>query len=181
MQTKYVSTADTAKLVRQSLKEAFPGTKFSVQSDVYSGGASISIRWVDGPTTRQVDDVISVFQGGYFDSMTDYKGSVYAKDTEGNRISFGADFIFTNREYSDSVLQSAIETVWERYPDFMPGEAPTPEQYRKGDYENVWFHNADTRAYVHRELVDLSLTETLPSKTADSYTYAGDDGYRRCA
>ena len=41
--TKYFTCAETAKLIRQSLKEAFPGVKFSVRSSTYSGGASIDV------------------------------------------------------------------------------------------------------------------------------------------
>ena len=75
--TKYLSCADTAKLVRKALKEAFPGVKFSVRSDTYSGGASIRVRWVDGPADCQVEPVVSAFQGGYFDAATDYFTAVY--------------------------------------------------------------------------------------------------------
>jgi len=48
-ETVYVSVAETAKLVRAALKAAFPGITFSVRSKSYSMGASISVRWTDGP------------------------------------------------------------------------------------------------------------------------------------
>jgi len=35
------------------LKESFPGIKFSVKSSTYSMGASIRIRWLDGPNTKR--------------------------------------------------------------------------------------------------------------------------------
>lgn len=38
MSNKYISCKDTAVMMRKALKEAFPGVKFSVRSDVYSGG-----------------------------------------------------------------------------------------------------------------------------------------------
>lgn len=47
MSREYISCADTAKLIRQAIKEAFPGVKFSVRSSVYSGGASITVEWLD--------------------------------------------------------------------------------------------------------------------------------------
>lgn len=43
MATKYLSCAETAKLIRQALKEAFPDMKFGVRSKTYSGGASIDV------------------------------------------------------------------------------------------------------------------------------------------
>lgn len=38
--TQYMTTAETAKMVRRALGEAFPGVKFSVRSKTYAGGSS---------------------------------------------------------------------------------------------------------------------------------------------
>ena len=64
---EYLSCADTAKLIRAALKESFPGVKFSVRSSVYSGGASININYVDGPSYEQVKAVAGMFEGSYFE------------------------------------------------------------------------------------------------------------------
>src|SRR5215510_11014328 len=71
MTTRYLSCAETAKLVRKALKVAFPRVTFSVRSKTYSGGASITVGWVDGPTSKQVDEVVGVYGGGGFDGMID--------------------------------------------------------------------------------------------------------------
>jgi hypothetical protein len=68
-----LDVTETAKLIRAQLKNAFPGQKFRVRSDRYAGGSSINIDWVDGPTTKQVDDVVRIFSGATFDSMIDLK------------------------------------------------------------------------------------------------------------
>jgi hypothetical protein len=47
MRDQYVSAAQTAKLVRVALKQAFPATKFSVRTSTYAGGASVRVR-MDG-------------------------------------------------------------------------------------------------------------------------------------
>src|SRR5438105_5067216 len=65
--------ADTAKLVRAALGETFKGTRFSVRSSTYSGGASIDVRWTDGPTGEQVDAVAQLYAGATFDGMIDLK------------------------------------------------------------------------------------------------------------
>lgn len=93
----YLTCAETAKLVRQVLKLAFPDTKFSVRSKVYSGGASIWIRWADGPSANTVKSAVSLFEGATFDAMRDLK-EFRTFDFNGERISFGADFIFCIRE-----------------------------------------------------------------------------------
>ena len=66
-----ISRTETAKLIRKSLKKAFPGVKFSVRSTSYSGGGSIDTTWVDGPTETQVKEIIFAYDGKGFDGMID--------------------------------------------------------------------------------------------------------------
>ena len=51
---RWVSCKDTAKAVRRAIKTQWPRVKFSVRSSVYSGGASIDVRWTDGPAGRRL-------------------------------------------------------------------------------------------------------------------------------
>ena len=71
MQTHYIAVAETAKLIRNALKRAFPGVTFSVKSKNYAGGCSVDVRWTDGPTTAEVEAVAQMFQGRRFDGMID--------------------------------------------------------------------------------------------------------------
>ncbi len=70
-QVRYLSCAETAKLVRAALKKNFLGVKFSVRSDVYSMGASIDIRWVLGPTIKEVDAIAGQYASADFDGSID--------------------------------------------------------------------------------------------------------------
>ena len=100
---KYISVVDTAKLIRAALKESFAGVKFSVKSSSYAGGASINISYVDGPTSKQVEYVISVFEGSYFDGMQDYKGQNYA-NLDGEEVKEVQDLISkSNKEIMKSI------------------------------------------------------------------------------
>lgn len=129
-ETTYLSCAETAKLVRKALRAEFPGIKFSVRSKTYSGGASINVGWIDGPTIKQIDTVTGPYTGGRFDGMIDMAYGVqswllpdgsaafaHSPGTGGQRgsdpgydyekphpdaelVHFGADFIFSNRRYS---------------------------------------------------------------------------------
>lgn len=142
---EYLSCADTAKLVRQSLKREWPATKFSVRSHTYAGGASIDIHWTDGPTAEQVDAIAGGFGGGRFDGMIDLAtnhvswleedGSAHiAHDagTVGSRgvhdeiiesprtggarlVHFGADYVFTNRDVSPALVAQCAELVERGY------------------------------------------------------------------
>jgi hypothetical protein len=99
METKYLSCAETAKLVRTALKKNFPGVKFSVRSSIYSGGASIDVSWVLGPTTKEVDVVAGQYASADFDGSIDMEthydhwllpdGSAVVKHSPGTEGSMG--------------------------------------------------------------------------------------------
>lgn len=101
-----------AKNMRIELKAAFPGVKFAVRSERYSGGDSINVGWTDGPTSEQVESIIKRYQGGSFDGMTD----CYNYERDAWTDAFGdAKYVFANRNYSDKAIESAIRTVKAKY------------------------------------------------------------------
>lgn len=138
MKTTYLSTAETAKLIRAALKRAFPRIKFSVRSSNYSGGSSITVGWKDGPATVAVDAVVKQYSGADFDGSIDLKtgyscwllpdGSAVIASHEGTSnsgghipavrqwmphpeaklVRFGADFVFTTRDMSADLLRRAV-------------------------------------------------------------------------
>lgn len=176
MSRKYLSCAETAKLVRQSLKESFPSVKFSVRSDTYAGGASIRVNWIDGPTSDQVEAVVGVFAGSYFDGSIDYQGGVYAM-LDGVPVRFGANFIFCNREYSDAMLARTLGRVART----LGGMAlPTVADYRTGRLHS-WQQSGgcDVSGEVHHALARHTCTLTGKSKTAGRAFVTHDDGYSR--
>lgn len=90
---------ETAKKIRAALKVNFPNTKFSVRTDVYSGGSSVNVSWTDLPLVDEVETVVNRFKSGSFDGMTDmYETTGYIID--GKRY-VGAKYIFTSRKLSD--------------------------------------------------------------------------------
>lgn len=107
--TRYLSCAETAKLIRPALKSSFPGVKFSVRSSTYAGGASISVSWTDGPNVADVEGVAKRYAGATFDGMTDMKSyhqDLLSTDDGAELVSFGADFVFCTRDYSTGFLAS---------------------------------------------------------------------------
>ena len=62
MITRYLTAVETAKLIRAALKEAFPGVKFSVRTDV----TTIDVRWTNGPVGSAVDAVVNPFRAREF-------------------------------------------------------------------------------------------------------------------
>lgn len=68
---EWIETADLAKLIRRAVKLAFPGVKFAVRSNKYSGGSSVVVEWTGGPLRHDVEAVACLFQGVTFDGMDD--------------------------------------------------------------------------------------------------------------
>lgn len=172
MSKQYLSCAETAKLVRAALKESFPGVKFSVRSSVYSGGASINVNYVDGPTYDQVKAVVGMFEGSYFDGMTDYKGSNYGS-LDGQEVRFGADFIFVNRSFSVGLFTDLVADACKYYGYAMPAIA---EGYNGGAYiaDNIGY---ETNRRIMAKVSEYSADDAAESATLKRVAFLGDDGY----
>jgi hypothetical protein len=141
MTTKYLSAAETAKLVRSALKEAFPSIKFSVRSKTYSGGASVDVHWIDGPTAPQVEAIAKQYEGATFDGMTDCK-SYHEATLDGERVHFGADFIFCTRDDSEAAIAGAIRRVCQRF-GVAGDQADMLAKYKRGELWNVTVAGVD--------------------------------------
>lgn len=183
---KYFTCAETAKLVRKALKEAFPGVKFGVRSSTYSGGASISVQWIDGPNEAQVNDVAGKFKGAYFDSMIDYQGSVYHM-MDGLQVRMGADYIHLRRDYSDGSVGRAIATVYRKFRHHFDAEGipcPTIERFQRGELWGVRLprlHSTGLESVQHEVNAILwkhsDRLRVCKSATASSVFVTHDDGY----
>lgn len=126
---KYIDTADVAKLVRDELKQKFPSVKFSVRSKRYSGGSSIDVSWIDGPTSKQVRAITQHFAGASFDGMVDLK-EYHDTEHNGETVHFGADYVFDSREYSREFTQTVAAIVANEY----GVDCPVLNQYDWFDY-----------------------------------------------
>lgn len=188
MATKYLTCAETAKLIRQSLAEAFKGVKFSVRSRTSSAGASICVRWTDGPNAAQVEAITGGFKPAYFDSLIDYQGSIYHM-MDGQQVCFGADHISTVHEHSDAAVQSAIDRVYRRYKsnfDENGLRTPSVDQFREGELYRVYLAGMDwdgassVQTLIHAMLAKQSdRLKVTRSATASRKFVTHDDGYSR--
>lgn len=106
----YIEAPEIAKLIRADLKVAFPGVKFSVRSSRYSMGSSVSVSWTDGPTTKQVDYAIALYDFCTYDAQEDYHGTADARMING-QLRKGSAHISTSREVSVSVAESVVKTL----------------------------------------------------------------------
>ena len=184
-ETKYLSCAETAKLVRAALKEAFPGVKFSVKSSTYAGGASINVAYTDGPSASQVEGITNAFQGSYFDGMTDYKGSNY-NTLDGQSVRFGADFIFVNRKFTAPLLTGVVVDVCNKYGfdneilidgggeyfgAYIKAVGPNADSLARG------FAPQDIDRIIRKAASEYSMDDAAESATLARVAFLGDDGY----
>jgi len=131
------SAAETAQFIRTALKRAFPAVRFSVTSKTYSGGASVRVRWVDGPNDESVQAVVHRFAGASFDGMQDLKSYHDTTDATGQRVHYGADYVFTERRFSPAYLGKVAERVARYY------RLPAPAIH-VSDYDgSAWVDNRD--------------------------------------
>ena len=180
----YLSCAETAKMIRQVLKESFPGVKFSVKSSTYSMGASITVRYQDGPTADAVKSVVSIFEASYFDGMQDYKGQRYSA-IDGQEVRFGADYVFVNRSYSVEFLTVMARDVCQKYGmeiayDIL--DSQYSGAYIAGANAVVMPCGRYFPAAVGFACAEVSMKDALgatiqPSATLARITSLGDDGY----
>lgn len=169
-QPRYLTVAETAKVVRATLKKRYPAIKMSVRSKSYAGGASIHISWSDGPRAREVEAITEGFEGRSFDGMNDlaspqhswllpdgtaetayrpesHGGSVpgYVSDAphpDAELVHFGANYVFGNRHISmfDFREQRALECI--RKQCKCDGDPPNDR------FANDWVSNL-ARQMVH--------------------------------
>lgn len=180
-ETKYLSCAETAKLIRTALKSAFPGIKFSVKSKTYSMGASISIHWTDGPCGIAVDAIAGQFSGASFDGSIDLKtshtswlspdgtaivahdpgtvGSMGDRQPERNwmphpdaiQVRFGADYVFTTRRHSVGLLTRVRDRLAAKG---YPAEMVLikTSDYDGSGYFQIEASRADTRGFDYFQI-----------------------------
>lgn len=172
--------ARAAKLLRQMLKEAFPGTKFSVRPQSYAGGSSIRFSWENGPTTEQAKRFGDLLEGKYFDGMIDYAGYKYLT-FDGKDFS-SVSYVFEEREYSDEWILDAIAAVAFEY---GIKQLMTVAEFRMGKLYQIpvggctgWDSRWNAQTMI-REALSKRTEYEAPheSPTAARFGSRGDDGY----
>lgn len=141
--------------LRELLKRNFPGVKFSVRKSGSSD--TVDITWTDGPTRKMVDDIAGQFEGRRFNGMEDCEEIVSSDFTD----LFGSlGYVFTEREYSEEVMERTRIKVIEDYPLLADGK-----EHNRNEFEsikaseagiNYWF---SLDSVARHRLWDIDLTE----------------------
>ncbi len=97
-------SAKTAQAIRRELKENFPSVKFTVRSENFSMGDAVRIAWIDGPQTKQVEEITDKYQYGSFNGMED----IYEYSNRRDDIP-QAKYIQTSRDYSNETIKHVVD------------------------------------------------------------------------
>jgi len=127
--------AKTARMVKEALKECFPGIVFSVKSKNYSGGNSVTAYWTDGPTSGLVDVAINRFQAGDFDGMTDCYN--FRKERPDHPT---ARYVFATRTVSKSLAEYTLNYLKNvmRWDEFIDSPLSIVERWSDWSKSFVW-------------------------------------------
>jgi len=98
--------AQAANLIRKELKQKFVSTKFTVNSYNYTGGDSVRIHWVDGPTSSEVRNVVAKYEYGKFDGMRDIYEIINDRDDIPQ-----AKYIQLTREMSEEIGRKLVKEL----------------------------------------------------------------------
>ena len=128
----YMRTAKVAQNVRAHLKREFPGVKFSVRSEVFSGGDSIRVKYADGPAYDDVARIVRRYQDSHADAES---GDYWDYDpSDFNRVCGGAKYTHCEREMSEATEAALYAGI-------------------PNDNREAW----DRRASIHRVFQDTTL------------------------
>lgn len=150
--TKQLSTAaQAAKMIRVELKKVFPTVKFSVTSQYYAGGNSIDVRWDNGPTTKQVEEISGQYQYGQFNGLNDsYEHTNRRTDIP------QVQYVMEQRRVTENIVNEAFEHI--RY-SWKCLEGKTLDD--SSDEINKQLGCWTARNFLYRQLMQIDLTNGL--------------------
>jgi hypothetical protein len=174
--TRSLTPAETAKLVRRALKDAYPAVKFSVRTRTYAGGASVSVEWTDGPTNQQVEATAKLYAGATFDGMTDmksYHDTLMSTEDGAELVRFGADFVSCQRRLSEKFRAELEREI----ADFTSEPYNPTAAYHAAALGDTWDGPRELCHSTHETNWGLDLllrlaenrTRTSPRERADEY------------
>jgi len=152
----------TAKVIREIVKKAFPGAKFSVRTR----GSSIDVVWTDGPTYKEVMRHIGHVRAGSYDAgQEEY---VYTPNVPWTNM-----YLSVGREVSGQGWREVMEMFQKLYPqvdregtwrylplgDIYRWEAD-PEKHTSGvDWGRLYRHavggyDCMTKKFIYGELIN---------------------------
>ena len=115
----YAPAPESLKLLKATLRKAFPATKFSTHLHRGTAYGYASVSWTDGPSVELVDRVVSPFEGSHFNGMEDIEEYTRALLPDGRES--GLRGVSTSRTISPAFARRLLAQVVAYY---KPDDAP---------------------------------------------------------
>lgn len=139
------NASKTAQAIRNELKALYPHIKFRVSSHTYSGGNSVRVGWVNGPTSDEIcKNVTGKYQYGHFNGMED----IYENDNINNDIP-QVKYLFCDRDFEQNIFDQAFEYLHKNCATFE--NANCIDHYLSS-------YGGSAREFIFRMLVKRDLT-----------------------
>ncbi|HDR9236592.1 TPA: hypothetical protein QDB43_000276 [Burkholderia vietnamiensis] len=163
-----LTLVETAHLVQQVLREAFPGTGFYVKTQRDANSARLHVEWTDGPRELQVTKLLVPLQSstpGTFGGKTPVEHfRLTARGPQSVRL--GADRITVRRKFSDGLVGSVLQRLAHRHAARLNPELRkhlTVESFKKGALMavvlygvhfagNTFHHDVETVLHDHSDV-----------------------------
>lgn len=98
--------ARAAANLREELSRTWPGVKFTVRSESFSGGDAVNVGWLLGPTYAEVVKVADKYKYGSFDGMDDsYNDDRSAGSAAVGKVLGQAKYVHCSRGFGDDVWE----------------------------------------------------------------------------
>jgi hypothetical protein len=114
----YATAAESAALLKSTLRRAFPATKFSVRLSRGTAYGYCHVSWTDGPSQKAVREIINPFEGSTFDGMTDCEVRVTAIMPDGRES--GLRGINVERRISAKLARRCALQVASYFGEMLP-------------------------------------------------------------
>ena len=176
-----ISRRETLSLVRKALHEAFPQTTFTLQPSRSKGNAAygctlVFVKWIDGPSSSQVNEVVNRFEERIIDwdraTLRSNQPKAYHL-LDGHAVRFDLSFFSNKRTMSEETLvdvmnaavtdfQTPYETTAIRYTTVVPQPSKTAERVQC----------VDQGAWERQELLDLAANAVVANGPAPTRSRA---------
>jgi|GEM_PF-1753200 len=143
--------------LRIELERAFPGHKFSITSETFSGGDSIDVRWEDGALYDDVNKIVKKYQEGHFDGMTDmyeYSNKPFCSLFGGTKYTNSSRKVNQDR-YLETAEKQGYKAHYDRYELVVDDENLSPEEKHRA-VEKIRELTNETSFYVKPSKIEAS-------------------------
>lgn len=155
---------EVSKNAKKLLQQTFPGVKFSVTLDRYSGGSTLQVRWDLGPSPAEVERIVEPFEAGRWNILEESYEYSYSPERQAWAAVMGtARFVSVSRSWLGNFEPRQTRKLEREIAEHLPGLVPH------------WFKDQTER---HAEYEAERLAETIVHRASFPAWFNGSTPWR---